>query len=194
MAVYYQDCSSRGITDNVNNYVWTRRSSTPLGSALDPAAQCAQEETGGITEFVPLPFVAREAPIFIKGNARLGPTYREALLMHAIARLVLNSVIPNIQTSWVKMGPMGALDCLKSGANDFGGVLMDESITRAAGAKHGQQLSAARMSDLITSINRRPRQRSTLYSAPRTGKADGSGAQHPRETLGSDGSISAPAK
>ena len=109
----------------------------------------AQEETGGITEFVPLPFVAREAPIFIKGNARLGPTYREALLMHAIARLVLNSVIPNIQTSWVKMGPMGALDCLKSGANDFGGVLMDESITRAAGAKHGQQLSASRMNDLI---------------------------------------------
>ena len=127
----------------------------------------AQEETGGITEFVPLPFVAREAPIFIKGNARLGPTYREALLMHAIARLVLNPVIPNIQTSWVKMGPMGALDCLKSGANDFGGVLMDESITRAAGAKHGQQLSAAKMGDLITSINRRPRQRNTLYGAPK---------------------------
>ena len=142
----------------------------------------AQEETGGITEFVPLPFVAREAPIFIKGNARLGPTYREALLMHAIARLVLNAVIPNIQTSWVKMGPMGALECLKSGANDFGGVLMDESITRAAGAKHGQQLSASRMGDLITSINRRPRQRNTLYGAPKAIKTADDCAQNGCET------------
>ena len=151
----------------------------------------AQEETGGITEFVPLPFVAREAPIFLKGNARLGPTYREALLMHAVARLVLHTVIPNIQTSWVKMGPMGALESLKSGANDFGGVLMDESITRAAGAKHGQQLSASRMSDLIASINRRPRQRSTLYGTPKSIETAHGHAHQARETLGSDESINA---
>ena len=99
-----------------------------------------QERTGGFTEFVPLPFVHMEAPIYLKGRARKGPTFREAVLMHAVARLALDPVISNIQASWVKMGPDGAALCLEAGANDMGGVLMDESITRAAGAAHGQEL------------------------------------------------------
>ena len=124
-----------------------------------------QARTGGFTEFVPLPFVHMEAPIYLKGQARKGPTFREAMLMHAIARLVLDPLITNIQASWVKMGPHGAALCLEAGCNDLGGVLMDESITRAAGAVHGQQLGAADMDRLITAAGRIPRQRSTLYAA-----------------------------
>ena len=95
-----------------------------------------QSRTGGFTEFVPLPFVPMESPINLRGLSRLGPTYREALLMHAVARLALHPWFRNIQTSWVKMGRDGAAACLKSGANDLGGTLMNESITRAAG--HGR--------------------------------------------------------
>jgi FO synthase len=122
-----------------------------------------QEETGGFTEFVPLPFVHMEAPIWLKGRARSGPTYREAILMHAVSRLVLHPLIGNIQASWVKMGPEGARECLRAGANDLGGVLMNESITRAAGADHGQEMSPARLDALIHSAGRVPRQRTTLY-------------------------------
>ena len=122
-----------------------------------------QERTGGFTEFVPLPFVHMEAPIYLKGGSRKGPSFREAVLMHAVARLALEPVITNIQTSWVKMGPDGALVCLDAGANDLGGVLMNESITRAAGAAHGQEISAADMQGLIRSIGREPFQRSTDY-------------------------------
>ena len=125
-----------------------------------------QARTGGFTEFVPLPFVPHEAPIYLKGKARPGPTYREALLMHAIARLVLHPLISNIQTSWVKMGPDGAAACLNAGANDLGGILMNETITRAAGAEHGQEFSPAAMDDLIKSLDRAPRQRTTFYGAP----------------------------
>jgi FO synthase len=121
---------------------------------------------GGFTEFVPLPFVAREAPIYRQGEARMGPTWREALLMHAVARLVLHPVITNIQTSWVKMGPLGAEAALQAGANDLGGTLMDESITRAAGAVHGQELGPCRMEEIIRGIGRTPRQRTTLYRQP----------------------------
>ncbi len=98
-----------------------------------------QKQFGGFTEFVPLPFVAPEAPIFRQGEARMGPTWREAILMHAVARLALHPLMTNIQTSWVKMGPHGAAAALDAGANDLGGTLMDESITRAAGAVHGQE-------------------------------------------------------
>jgi FO synthase len=122
-----------------------------------------QEKTGGFTEFVPLPFVHMEAPIYLKGQSRKGPTFREAVLMHAVARLALDPVIPNIQASWVKMGPDGAALCLDAGCNDLGGVLMNESITRAAGAMHGQEVSAAELERLIRGQGRRPRQRSTLY-------------------------------
>jgi FO synthase len=123
-----------------------------------------QERTGGFTELVPLPFVPMETPIHLRGQSRLGPTYREAVLMHAVARLVLHPLIPNIQTSWVKMGREGAAACLAAGANDLGGTLMNESITRAAGAVHGQELPPAAMQDLIAAQGRRAWQRTTLYA------------------------------
>ena len=122
-----------------------------------------QAETGGITEFVPLPFVHMEAPMYLRGQARKGPTLREAVLMHAVARLALHPLITNIQTSWVKMGPDGAALCLNSGANDLGGTLMNESISRAAGTQHGQEFPPEEMERLIRSIGRIPLQRDTLY-------------------------------
>jgi FO synthase len=122
-----------------------------------------QAKTGGFTEFVPLPFVPMETPIYLKGRARRGPTWREAVLMHAVARLVLHPVITNIQTSWVKMGSEGAAFCLQAGANDLGGTLMNESITRAAGAVHGQEMPPESMEEVIRSLGREPRQRTTLY-------------------------------
>ena len=122
-----------------------------------------QAETGGFTEFVPLPFVHMEAPMYRHGMARPGPTFREAVLMHSVARLALHPLIPNIQTSWVKMGPAGAAICLKSGANDLGGTLMNESISRAAGTQHGQEFPPHEMEALIRSIGREPMQRDTLY-------------------------------
>ncbi|MBA2933627.1 5-amino-6-(D-ribitylamino)uracil--L-tyrosine 4-hydroxyphenyl transferase CofH [Sphingomonas sp. CGMCC 1.13654] len=122
-----------------------------------------QEETGGFTEFVPLPFVHMEAPIWRKGRARSGPSYREAVLMHAVARIVLHPVVRNIQVSWVKMGTEGARAILRAGANDLGGTLMDESITRAAGGVNGQEFGPAEMQVLGASIGRPVRQRTTLY-------------------------------
>jgi FO synthase len=122
-----------------------------------------QQDTGGFTEFVPLPFVHMEAPIYLKGRARRGPTFREAVLMHAVGRLALHPLIPNIQTSWVKMGHEGVKACLRSGANDLGGTLMDETITRSAGASHGQEMTPAEMEAIIRSLGRSPRQRTTLY-------------------------------
>ncbi|TDJ43749.1 MAG: 7,8-didemethyl-8-hydroxy-5-deazariboflavin synthase subunit CofH [Gammaproteobacteria bacterium] len=124
-----------------------------------------QTRTGGITEFVPLPFVHMEAPLYLKGAARPGPTRREVILMHAVARLALHPVIPNIQVSWVKLGKMGSADCLNAGANDMGGTLMNESISRAAGADIGQELSPEEMDELIRGIGRNPVQRGTLYQA-----------------------------
>ena len=123
-----------------------------------------QRRTGGFTEFVPLPYVASAAPLYLKGGSRRGPTFREALLMHSVARLVLNEAIPNIQASWVKMGPEGVLASLNAGANDFGGTLMNESITRSAGAVHGEELPEPTMIELIRSVGRTPRRRTTLYA------------------------------
>ena len=125
-----------------------------------------QKRSGGFTEFVPLPFVHMEAPIYLKGLARPGPTFREALLMHAVPRLALHPHITNIQTSWVKMGVEGAQAALRSGANDLGGTLMNESISRAAGAAHGQEMPPERMEEAIRAIGRTPRQRTTLYGVP----------------------------
>jgi FO synthase len=127
------------------------------------AIRYLQERTGGFTEFVPLPFVHMEAPIYFKGRARRGPTWREAILMHAISRLTLHPLITNIQVSWVKMGADGAKACLQAGANDLGGTLMNESISRAAGAHHGEELPPEMMDALITSFGRKPAQRTTLY-------------------------------
>jgi FO synthase len=147
-----------------------------------------QQETGGFTEFVPLPFVHMEAPIYLKGRSRRGPTFREAVLMHAIARLALHPLITNIQTSWVKMGREGVQTCLRSGANDLGGTLMDETITRSAGASHGQEMTPAEMESLIRSLGRVPRQRDTLYrTVPQERYLASFGA-----TRGSDASPSAP--
>ena len=123
-----------------------------------------QDESGGFTEFVPLPYVAAEAPMYRKGKSRLGPTLREALLMHAVPRLALNGAISNIQTSWVKMGREGALLALQCGANDLGGSLMNESITRAAGAKHGQEWPPTEMAAAISHLGRQARMRTTLYA------------------------------
>ncbi|MEA3001848.1 MAG: synthase [Sphingomonadales bacterium] len=122
-----------------------------------------QARTGGFTEFVPLPFVHEEAPLYRRGEARRGPTAREAMLMHAVARLALHPLITNIQVSWVKLGADGAAACLRAGANDLGGTLMNESISAAAGARHGQEMSPAAMEELIRSLGRVPRQRTTLY-------------------------------
>ena len=124
-----------------------------------------QAETGGFTEFVPLPFVHMEAPLWRRGSARSGPSFREAILMHAVARLVLHPLVPNIQASWVKLGRAGALMAMAAGANDFGGVLMNESITRAAGGVNGQEMDAIAMQAAIRSIGREPRQRTTLYGS-----------------------------
>ena len=123
-----------------------------------------QQRTGGFTEFVPLPFVHMEAPLYARGLTRKGPTWREVKLMHAIARLVLHPLIPNVQASWVKLGTDGIAALLKAGANDLGGTLMNESISRAAGTEHGQEMGPAAMEDLIRALGRTPQQRTTLYT------------------------------
>ena len=114
---------------------------------------------------MPLPFVHMEAPIYLKGHARKGPTFREAILMHAVARLALHPHITNIQASWVKMGPQGVAACLDAGVNDLGGTLMNECITRAAGAAPGPGAAAGAMEALIRAVGRAPQQRSTAYGS-----------------------------
>ena len=122
-----------------------------------------QIQTRGFTEFVPLPYVHMEAPMYLKGKSRAGPSFRESILMHTIARIVFNDLIDNIQTSWVKMGQQGVLACLNAGANDIGGTLMNESITRAAGADHGQEWSPVGMESALKQMDRNPRMRTTAY-------------------------------
>jgi FO synthase len=122
-----------------------------------------QKETGGFTEFVPLPFVHMAAPIYLQRRARPGPTFREALLMHAVARIAYHPWVPNIQVSWVKMGPVGVNQALMAGANDLGGTLMDENISRAAGASHGQAMDEEGFRAIVEPIGRRLEQRTTLY-------------------------------
>ena len=122
-----------------------------------------QSRTGGITEFVPLPFVHMEAPMFRKGRARRGPTWEETVKMHAVARLALRGYIDNIQVSWVKCGLDGCRQILNSGANDLGGTLMNESISRAAGAAHGQEVPPELMRETIRAIGRTPAERTTTY-------------------------------
>jgi len=125
-----------------------------------------QQRSRGFTEFVPLPFVHMEAPIYLKGRARRGPSFREAVLMHAVGRLALHPWITNVQASWVKLGVEGAQAALRAGANDLGGTLMNESISRAAGASHGQELPPEAMEAAIRAIGRTPVQRTTLYGEP----------------------------
>jgi FO synthase len=125
-----------------------------------------QRRTGGFTEFVPLPFVHMEAPIYLRGRARPGPTFGEVLLMHAVGRLALHPWIQNVQVSWVKAGPAGVIEALRAGVNDLGGTRRNESISRSAGAGWGQELPPERMEALIRSAGRVPRQRTTLYGEP----------------------------
>ena len=127
-------------------------------------ARAQQEQSRGFTEFVPLPFVHMEAPMWLKGQARSGPTFGESLLLHAVARLALHPAITNIQASWVKLGPEGVAAALSAGVNDLGGTLMNESISRSAGSEHGQEMPPESMEALILANGRRPRQRTTLYA------------------------------
>jgi FO synthase len=123
-----------------------------------------QRLSGAFTEFVPLPFVHMEAPMWLRGRARSGPTWSETLLVHAVARLALHPWITNIQASWVKLGAEGVGAALCAGVNDLGGTLMNESISRSAGAQHGQELAPESMEELIRGCGRVPRQRTTLYA------------------------------
>jgi FO synthase len=132
-----------------------------------------QLETGGFTEFVPLPFVHMATPLYIQKRSRRGPTFREALLMHAVGRIAYRGAIDNIQLSWVKLGVNGARQLLRAGVNDLGGTLIDENISRAAGASHGQMMDADAFRTLVAPLGRTLAQRTTLYG--RVDPADGQG-------------------
>lgn len=127
-----------------------------------------QSVTGGFTEFVGLPFVHMASPIYLQRRARRGPTFRETLLLHAVARIAYRGLIDNIQLSWVKIGEVGARQMLRAGCNDLGGTLMDENISRAAGAAHGQAMTEQRFRDLVEPLGRTITQRTTGY-----GRVDG---------------------
>lgn len=134
-------------------------------------ARQIQRRTGGFTEFVPLPFVHMGAPIYLQGRSRPGPTWDEVVLVHAVGRIAFDGLIPNIQASWVKLGLEGGERLLHAGCNDLGGTLMDENISRAAGASHGQLATPEDFQRVIRSAGRTPTQRTTLYGIveePRT--------------------------
>jgi FO synthase len=122
-----------------------------------------QAETGGFTEFVPLPFVHMASPIYLRKRARRGPTWREVVLMHAVGRIAYHGFIPNVQASWVKLGVSGVQQLLQAGVNDLGGTLIDENISRAAGASHGQGMDEAAFRAVVEPLGRRLEQRTTLY-------------------------------
>jgi FO synthase len=126
-----------------------------------------QKETCGFTEFVPLGFIHSETRLFRKGRARAGSSFEEDLIVHALARLMLNDTIPNIQVSWVKLGFPGALACLQAGANDFSGTLMEESISKAAGADYGESVLPGELRAMIRTIGRVPAERTTTYEIRR---------------------------
>ena len=122
-----------------------------------------QKDTGGFTEFVPLGFIHSQTKLFQTGRARAGHSIREDLIVHALSRVLLNGYIPNIQVSWVKLGFQDSLACLEAGANDFGGTLMEESISKAAGASFGEFVSPGEFRALIRTIARVPAERATSY-------------------------------
>ena len=122
-----------------------------------------QRETGGFTEFIPLPFVHMASPIYLQRRSRRGPTFRETVLMHAIGRIVYDGLIDNVQVSWVKIGTSGAAQLLQAGCNDLGGTLMDENISRAAGANHGQGMTEGRFGEVVAPLGRHLVQRNTAY-------------------------------
>jgi len=122
-----------------------------------------QRRTGGFTEFIPLPFVHMASPIFIQGRSRPGPTWDEVVLIHAVARIAFDGLIPNIQASWVKLGLEGGANLLNAGCNDMGGTLMNESISRSSGASHGEEVTADELEAVIRAHGRIPARRNTLY-------------------------------
>ena len=122
-----------------------------------------QRRTGGFTEMVPLPFVHMGSPIFLRGRSRPGPTWDEVVLIHAVSRIALDGLVPNIQASWVKLGLDGGRRLLDAGCNDLGGTLMGEIITRSAGAAHGQEVTPQEFREVIEAAGRRPALRSTTY-------------------------------
>ncbi|HET7475645.1 MAG TPA: 5-amino-6-(D-ribitylamino)uracil--L-tyrosine 4-hydroxyphenyl transferase CofH, partial [Dermatophilaceae bacterium] len=130
-----------------------------------------QERTGGFTEFVPLPFIYTNAPIYLAGLARPGPTSRDNVAVHALARIMLHGLVANIQTSWVKLGVEGTRTMLRSGANDLGGTLMEETISRMAGSEHGSAKTVAELTDIAAGIGRPVRERTTTYAAARADEA-----------------------
>jgi len=125
-----------------------------------------QEETGGFTEFVPLPFVHQNAPIYLAGLARPGPTMRDNRAVHALARLLLHGRIRHIQCSWVKLGPAGCVSMLQGGVDDLGGTLMEETISRMAGSPHGSSKTVADLTGIAAAAGRPARQRTTTYGVP----------------------------
>jgi len=171
-------------SDKVNTYEWLEahrvahgvglRSNVTMmfGSIESPRAwarhfirtRALQHETGGFTEFVGLPFVHMASPIYLQHKSRRGPTFRETLLVHAVARLAYRGAIHNIQASWVKIGVAGTRQLLQAGCNDVGGTLMNENISRAAGASHGQGMTPDDFAALVAPLGRPLRQRTTLYA------------------------------
>jgi FO synthase len=142
-----------------------------------------QQETGGFTEFVPLPFVHMATPIFLQRRARRGPTMREVLLVHAVGRIAYRGWIDNVQVSWVKTGLAGARQALQAGCNDLGGTLMDENISRAAGASHGQELDESELHAIVDPLGRPLEQRTTLYGRIET---EGRRLRPPPEAIEAD--------
>jgi FO synthase len=165
----HREAHSLGLRSNATIMFGTVEGPENWARHLDVVRSLHKELTAsghrGLFEFVPLPFVHMAAPMYLKGRARRGPTFEEVLKMHAVARVALHGHVPNIQVSWVKLGVEGSKLVLQAGANDLGGTLMDENISRAAGANHGQELTAEEMDSLIRSIGRIPRRRTTLYES-----------------------------
>jgi FO synthase len=148
-----------GHVDNPRHWVQHLRVITQVQDAA------AEAGVKGFTEFVPLPFVHTSAPIYLAGVARPGPTLRDNLAVHAMARIMLHGRIDNIQTSWVKLGVDGTRAMLRAGANDLGGTLMEETISRMAGSEHGSAKTVAELTDIGAGIGRPVRQRTTTYDA-----------------------------
>lgn len=149
-----------GHVDNPRHWVGHLR---VLAGIQDRALEAGRR---GFTEFVPLPFVHTSAPIYLAGAARPGPTLRDNLAVHAMARIMLHGRIANIQTSWVKLGVDGTRSMLRAGANDLGGTLMEETISRMAGSEHGSAKTVAELTDIAAGIGRRVRERTTEYGDP----------------------------
>jgi 7,8-didemethyl-8-hydroxy-5-deazariboflavin synthase CofH subunit len=148
-----------------------------------------QKDTGGFMEFVPLGFIHSQTRLFRKGHARAGATHDEDLIVHALARLMLNDTIPNIQVSWVKLGFPGSLACLEAGANDFSGTLMEESISKAAGADYGESVLPGELRSLIRSIGRVPAERYTDYEIRRVFENADAEERMPMERMPSIGAV-----